>query len=277
MQGTRGTRWQGSSAASLSAVADDLDGALADGGDGARAGASLFVAADIMREQPALRRASTDPTVPGEAKAALARELFGRHLDETATRVVANAVARRWGAARDLPDALAHLAVVAVVKAADAAGEGDRLEEELFGFSRAVADHPELRDALSDPARTISDKQGLVRSLVEGKVTSFALELCERAVTATHQTVTSALEDFIELTSATRGRLVARVWSPRPLGERDADRLEAALTRIYDRQVHLNVVVDPDVLGGVRVEIGDEVIDGTIASRLDDARRRLVG
>jgi F-type H+-transporting ATPase subunit delta len=49
------------------------------------------------------------------------------------------------------------------------------------------------------------------------------------------------------------------------------------LGRQYHTTVHLNVVVDPDVLGGVRVEIGDEVIDGTIASRLDDARRSLAG
>lgn len=277
MQGTRGTRWQGSSAESLSVIADELGRAIADGGDGARAGDGLFAAADVLRDQPALRRACTDPTVPGEAKAALAREVFGPHLDETATQIVAAAVSRRWAAARDLPDALAQLAVVAVVMAADAAGEGDRLEEELFGFSRAVADHPELRDSLSDPGRTVSDKQGLVRSLVESKVTSFALALCERAVTDTHLTVTTALEDFIELTSATRGRLVARVWAARPLSDADADRLAAALGRVYDRQVHLNVILAPDVLGGVRIEIGDDVIDGSVANRLDDARRRLAG
>ena len=45
----------------------------------------------------------------------------------------------------------------------------------------------------------------------------------------------------------------------------------------YDTTVHLNVLVDPDVLGGIRVEIGDQVIDGTIAGRLDGARRALAG
>ena len=57
----------------------------------------------------------------------------------------------------------------------------------------------------------------------------------------------------------------------------DQKRVAEVLGSQYDTTVHLNVIVDPDVLGGVRVEIGDEVIDGTIASRLDDARRRLVG
>ena len=51
------------------------------------------------------------------------------------------------------------------------------------------------------------------------------------------------------------------------------ERLVAALTRIYDKQVHLNVVIDPTVVGGIRVEIGDEVLDGTIARKLEGARR----
>jgi F-type H+-transporting ATPase subunit delta len=62
-----------------------------------------------------------------------------------------------------------------------------------------------------------------------------------------------------------------------PLGAADEQRLADVLGRQYHTTVHLNVVVDPEVLGGVRVEIGDDVIDGTIASRLDDARRRVAG
>ena len=277
MQGTRGTRWRGSSGESLSATLEALDGVLASGADGAAVGADLFSVADVLRDQPALRRAATDPRIAAETKSVLVRDVFGAHLEEASMDVVTEAVSHRWAAGRDLPDALAHVAVVAGVKAADAAGDGDQLEEELFRFSRVVADHPELRDALSDPGRELDDKQRLVRDLVEGKVTPAGLNLLQRAVTTTHLTVTSALEDFIEITSATRGRMVARVWSARSLKNADADRLATALGRIYGGTVHLNVIEDPEVLGGLRIEIGDEVIDGTIANRLDDARRRLVG
>jgi F-type H+-transporting ATPase subunit delta len=277
MQGTRGTRWRGSSAESLSATLGVLDDVLATGADGAAVGADLFSVADVLREQPALRRAATDPRIDPETKSVLVRDVFADHLGEAATDVVAAAVTHRWAAGNDLPDALAHVAVVSDVKAADAAGHGDQLEEELFRFSRVVAEHPELRDALSDPGRELADKQRLVRELVEGKVTPAALNLLQRAVTTTHLTVTSALEDFIEITSATRGRIVARVWSARPLNEADVDRLEAALGRIYAGTVHANVIEDPDVLGGLRIEVGDEVIDGTVRTRLDDARRRLAG
>lgn len=277
MQGTRGTRWRGSSAESLSAAVDELDAVLARGADGAAVGADLFAAADLLREQPALRRAATDPRIGGENKADLVRGVFADHLGEAAMDVLAAAVSRRWAAGTDLPDALAHVAVVADVKAVDAAGDGDKLEEELFRFSRVVAEHPELRAALSDPGRTVTDKQGLVRDLVGGRVTSAAQTLCERSVTTTHLTVTSALEDFIEITSATRGRMVARVWSARSMDDAAADRLATELGRIYGQTVHINVIVDPEVLGGLRVEIGDEVIDGTVRTRLDDVRRRLAG
>jgi F-type H+-transporting ATPase subunit delta len=254
-----------------------LDSALADGADGAAVGSGLFSTADVLRETAALRRAATDPTVPGQAKAALARELFGDHLEPAGTEVVATAFARRWAAAHDLADALAHVAVVSLVRAADQDGDGDQLEEDLFGFSRILGEHPELRDTLSDPGRSVSDKQDLVLSILEGKVTPCALELCRRTVTTTHLTVTSALEDFIEIASTTRGRLVARVWSARPLSEAHGEQMAAGLGRLYGRQVHLNVIIEPEVLGGVRIEIGDDVIDGTVAGRLDDARRLLVG
>jgi F-type H+-transporting ATPase subunit delta len=70
---------------------------------------------------------------------------------------------------------------------------------------------------------------------------------------------------------------VATVRVARPLSDADRRRLTEALSRTYGREIHLNVVVDPEVIGGIRVEIGDDVIDGTVSSRLDEARRRLAG
>ena len=73
------------------------------------------------------------------------------------------------------------------------------------------------------------------------------------------------------------GQRVATVRVAAPAVRGRAPRLAAALTRQYGREVHLNVVVDPELIGGIRVEIGDDVIDGTVVNRLDEARRRLAG
>jgi F-type H+-transporting ATPase subunit delta len=271
------TALQGSSAESLARLTEALGSSLDGGADGAAVGEGLFAAADVLREQPALRRALTDPSSQPEAKSGLAAGVFGDHLDKAATELIAQAAGMRWAASGDLATALEHLGVVALVTSADRAGEGDRLETELFGFGRLVAANPDLRDALSDPARPASDKRGLVRTLLEGKVSGATLRLAERAVSGVHLTVARAVDVYGRVAAESRNRLVALVRVANPLTDADRQRLSGVLADQYDRPVHLNVVVDPSVIGGIRVEIGDQVIDGTIASRLDDARRRLAG
>lgn len=268
---------QGSSGESFNRLSAELGSAIEGGADGAAVGASLFQAADVMRAQPALRRAATDPSTAAEAKTALARGVFGSHLDSAATDLVASASGLRWASSRDLGSALEQLGVIAMVKAAEVRGDGDRLEDELFRFGRAVNDNPELRDALSDPARSVADKQALVRTLLEGRASDGTVRLAERSVSGVHLTVARAIAAYTRLAAETRNRLVALVRAARPLTDDEHSRLGDVLARQYDRPVHLNVVEEPNLIGGVRVEIGDQVIDGTIASRLDDARRRLVG
>jgi F-type H+-transporting ATPase subunit delta len=268
---------RGASAESVDALLEELGGAVSGGADGYRLAEDLFAVSRLMAEQPGLRRVLTDLSVSGDRKAALARQILSGRVEPPAVEVVASAATRRWAATRDLGDALEVLGVAAVVKQADREGQGDALEDELFGFGRLVSENPELRDALSDPARSTADKHGLLRGLLEGRVTRGTLLLAQQAVSGSHRTVAVAVEEYQRLAAAERERLVALVRTARPLGERDAGRLTAALSRQYGRPVHLNEVVDPDVLGGLRVEVGDDVIDGTVASRLEDARRRLAG
>ncbi len=268
---------QGSSGDSLARLSDALGAAIEGGADGATLGEGLFGAADVLRAQPALRRAATDPSMAAEAKQALASGVFASHLDASATEIVSTAAGLRWARSGDLAVALEQLGVVALVKAGDAQGEGDRIEDELFTFGRAVTENHDLRDALSDPGRSVADKQALVRGLLEGRASSGTLRLAERSVSGAHLTVTKAIAEYAKIAAGTRNRLVALVRAARPLADDEQHRLGEVLTRQYDRPVHINVVVEPALVGGIRVEIGDQVIDGSIASRIDDARRRLVG
>jgi F-type H+-transporting ATPase subunit delta len=248
-----------------------------DGSLDARMADDLFGVADVLRREPSLRRTVTDVSVPAEAKARLSRQVFERALASESMDLVASAVSRRWAASRDLADSLEYLGVVCVLRSAEKRGEADALEDELFGFGRIVADNPDLRDALSDPARSTADKRRLLADLLEGRVTAATIRLAQESVAGTHRTVALAVEAYQKIVAEHRNRLVATVRVARELSDQDAARLANALERQYGRPVHLNVMIDPGVIGGIRVEIGDDVIDGTVSSRLDDARRQLAG
>lgn len=268
---------RGASAASLHRLNDQLAAAVSSDADTTRLADDLFAVATLLRREPSLRRMATDLSLQPSAKSDFVRGLLGEQLDAASLDLVSSAVAQRWAATRDLADALEQLGVIAVVKGAEKAGQADALEDELFGFGRLVSESPELRDALSDPARSQEDKNALLRGLLEGRATDATIRLAEQAVSGSHRTVAVAVEEYQKVAAKNRDRVVATARVARELDESDRERLQDALARQYGRAVHLNVVVDPEVIGGVKVEIGDDVIDGTVASRLDDARRRLAG
>ena len=261
---------RGASADAYAATLEALPGSTS-----GTVGEDLFGAADLLRSEPALRRVATDHSVDGGAKSGLVREVLAGKVSQEALDVVATDVAQRWTAARDLADALEQVGVIALVKSTGS--DAERLEDELFAFGQVVKDNPQLRDALSDPARSRADKASLVRNLLGNKVLPATVSLVEQSLSGSHRTVGVALADYQKVAAEVRGQGVATVRVARPLSDSDRQRLADALSRSYGRQVHLNVVVDPEVIGGIRVEIGDDVIDGTVSSRLDEARRKLAG
>ena len=266
--------FRGASAEAFDAARRELETTVSGAADPARVGEDLFSVVTILRNEPGLRRVVTDVSVPDQAKSGLVREILGGKVDDGALSVVVTAVERRWTAGRDLADALEQLGVVAVVRSAD---DPARLADELFAVGQLIKGLPELRDALSDPARSIKDKRTLVRDLLEGKALPATIRLVEQSLAGTHRTVGVALQEYQRVAAEVHGEGVATVRVAHPLSDTEQRRLADSLARQYGRPVHLNVVVSPDVIGGVRVEIGDDVIDGTVSSRLDEARRKLVG
>lgn len=269
--------FRGASAESQELLYEQLGTAVHGGADGNRVADDLFGVARLLESEPRLRRILTDVSTDADAKAGLVRQLFGGKLADASVELAALGAKQRWAGTRDLGFALERVGVVAVVRAAEQEGQADALEEELFSFGRLVSENPGLRDALSDPSRSTEDKRELLEGLLAGRVTAGTMRLAQQATSGSHRTVAVAIEEYQKVAAAQRDRLVALVRVAKPLDASETERLRAALARQYGREVHVNVLVDPGVIGGVRIEVGGDVIDGTVSSRLDEARRRLAG
>ncbi|MCW2832004.1 MAG: synthase subunit delta [Aeromicrobium sp.] len=265
---------RGISAKSLAAV---LDAASASAGSSSELGAELFSTVAVLDGAPALRRVLTDPSTEDDAKAGLARQVFGGKVGADTLAVIEAAVRGRWGSSRDLTDGLETAGVTAQVAAADSAGDLDALETELFEVGRLVRSDAELRQVISDRALPAAAKGALLASLLSGKVTDATLALATQAASARTASFEKVLATFGETAAARRSRLLAEVRVAYELGDAEKTRLGQALGKKYGRDVHLNIVVDPSILGGISVSVGDEVVDGSMSTRLEVARRRLAG
>ena len=254
--------------------------ALTDTGqsDASALAADLLAVTGVLDHEVGVRRVLTDPAVEGQRKADLARALFGGKISADALDLFSGLVRSRWSSPRDLVDGTEQLAAYAEIIGADKAGALDEVEDELFRFGRVVASSNELRSALTDSVASADAKAGLVKSLLGGKARPATTALVTSLVTQPRgRSLEGGLEDFSRLAAARRGRVVALVTVAVPLSDAQKERLGGSLARLVGRPVHLNIEVDPSVLGGVRVQVGDEVIEGTIAGRLDSARQGLAG
>jgi F-type H+-transporting ATPase subunit delta len=267
---------RGVSAEGLRTVLDGVEEAVSSGADLARLGTDLFFVVGVLDQNAPLRRALTDPGAGTELKQSLAAQLFEGKVQPVSLDVLRTAVAARWSRTRDLSDALERAGVEALVAGAESDGTLDDVEDELFRFGRIVEADSDLQYALTN-RMPVAAKRELVDTLLEGRTTDATRLLVGQAVAGRYRSFTAALNEFGRFAAARRKRLIAVVRVARPLDEQRRQRLADALGRRYGGTVHLNVIVDPDVLGGVRVEIGGEVVDGTVATRLEDVRRQIAG
>jgi F-type H+-transporting ATPase subunit delta len=233
----------------------------------------LFAVVDALDSSVTLRRALTDPGTAEEGRRQLVHNLLDGRVSKVAAQIVADAVGYRWAGGRTLAAALERQAVRAQLMVAERQGNLEETEDELFRFARVVESTPEVRDALSDRGVDVVGRRQLVRDLLQGRASETTVVLASRAVAARDRTFAHTMEGFVSLAAAQKNRVVATVRVAEPLTDEQRTRLRAALARQAGREVMIQEILDPGVLGGVRVELGDEVIEGTVAARLESARR----
>jgi F-type H+-transporting ATPase subunit delta len=241
--------------------------------DIANLGVDLFAVVDALDSSPTLRRALTDPGTPEQNRQRLVHALFGGKVSRMAVDIVAEGAAMRWAGGRTFAAALERQAVRASMMAAENADQLENTEDELFRFARLVDGNPDLRNALTDRSVPLAHRQELVGSLLAGKASDVTIALAKRAVGARERTFGQTIEGYVTLAAAQKNRMVATVRVAKPLTEEQRERLRRTLRSQIGRDVTIQEVVDEHVLGGVRVELGDEVLEGTVAGRLHEAWR----
>ena len=247
-------------------------------GDPAVLADELFAVTGLLDENATLRRSVADPSREGEDKSGLVTQLLGGRISDGALRVVASLASQRWAQDRDLSDTLEQFAVEALLKGAEDNRAIDQVEDELFRFERIVAATPELRDALGNRLGDAAGKAELVGSLLEGKARPETVRLARQAVTHPRgRRFARTIEQYLDIAAERREQYTAVVTTAVDLTDEQRSRLAGALQQVYGRAVQLQVVHDEDVIGGIRVQIGDEVVDGTVLRRLDEAKRHLAG
>lgn len=249
-----------------------------DSGDPAVLADELFAVAGLLDDNPTLRRTVADPSREGSDKSGLLSQLLGGKVSEGAVSVASTLAGQRWARERDLTDTLESFGVESLLQGAENARAIDQVEDELFRFERLVAGHPELRDALGNRLGEPAGKAELVGSLLEDKARPETTRLAKQAVLAPRgRRFSRTIEEYLEIAAERRQQLTAVVTTAVDLTDEQRTRLANALQRIYDKPIMLQIVHDEDVIGGIRVQVGDEVVDGTVQRRLDEAKRHLAG
>jgi len=268
----------GASRQSLASARASLDSVLKSLSiaDSSTLASDLFVVVATLDSSTPLRRAITDGSRDAASKAALASELFGKSISAHALKIVSELSALRWSSPSNLGDVLEQLAVESEASAANMANELERMEEELFAFSRIVVGDAELRQALNSTKYSSEGKRVLVAKLLGSKISASTTRLIGHLVSGLRgRNIESTINFYSAAIAARRERVIAHVRSAVVMTDAQKEKLIKTLSQKIGQPVQLNVEVDETVLGGLSIRFADELIDATIVSRLADAGRAL--
>jgi F-type H+-transporting ATPase subunit delta len=255
-----------------------LSGMGSDGQAISTLSAELYAAASLLAGQPRLRRTLADPSTDGTTRGNLIRSLLTGKVSGPAVELVGSVVELRWSSAWDLTDSLEILGDSALLAVAEQQGKLDSVEDELFRVERILNGAGELTSALDEQSAPAERRIALLNSVLADKADPITLELLAHAVgSGRKRSIQLAIDDLLEASAQRRDRSVAKVISATELTEEQTSRLSSALTGMYGRPINVRSAVDADIRGGLIVRVGDEVIDGTVATRLAAARTALAG
>ncbi len=240
-------------------------------------GEQLLDAARLVEGSPQLRAALADDTAEAKNRRGIVDELFAGYT-ASARAVLETLATGRWSSEDDLVAGIEELGIRAIARSTTGGAKAGAIpiDEELFAFLATVASNSELELALGSKLGTAEGKLALVEALLKGKASRQTIAIL-RALLAQPRgrRIGELIRYAATIVADESGLRIATITVASPLAAAQRSRLVAALSAQYGGDIRINEIVDPKILGGMRVQLGDEVIDGTISTRIADLRLRL--
>jgi ATP synthase F0 subunit b/ATP synthase F1 delta subunit len=263
---------------SVTNVVEQLDGLVADlDTNGLTSLADdLASVVKLLRREVRLTRHLGDPSLDSAHKVQLAERLLSGKVSDSALDILRSAVSQRWSSTSDLTRGIQHVARLALLVRAERDDQIEEVEDELFRFSRILDSEPRLITLLSEYTTPVDGRISLLNSVLSRRASKNAADLLRQTIELLHgERADEAVRELANLAVSRRGEVVAHVSAAAELNAAQYDRLTELLTRIYGHPVSLQLAVNPALLGGLTIAVGDEVIDGSLASKLASAETHL--
>ena len=245
--------------------------------DAWRIGNELFTITKVLDDSIQLERALTDPSRPVADKVAVLTELLGDNVHPMTMEIMTDLVSRHWSRARDIANAVEDFGVDAMMYYADATGATLQVSVELSELHSALLNLPVVRAKLYDYQATSEARVKLFHEVFSGKtLNKVTMRLAEHATcNLRRRRYLETIQWMINKLSRHMGESMVTVTTATPLKKEQIKRLVEVYSAKVGRQVHINSVVDPTVLGGMRIQVGDEVTDNTVVAQLQNLHRRV--
>lgn len=243
--------------------------------DAWRIGNELFTITKVLDDSIQLERALTDPSRPVADKVTVLKELLGDNAHPMTMEIMTDLVSRRWSRARDIANAVEDFGVDAMMYYADATDATLQVSIELSELHSALLNLPVVRAKLYDYQATSEARVKLFREVFSGKtLNKVTMRLAEHATcNLRRRRYLETIQWLINKFSRHMGESMITVTTASPLNIDQIKRLTDVYSAKLDHPVHINSVVDPTVLGGMRIQVGDEVTDNTVVAQLQQLHR----